>query len=113
MPPTDLLALLQGVRRRVRVLTLLYGIGVVLAAAVGSLLATITLDYLLDLPAIPRLVVIIASATVVGWSAARFIFRPALSRLNLSDVAGRIETTFPVFDDRLRSTIDFLSKGES
>ena len=28
--------------------------------------------------------------------------------MSISDIAGRLEHTFPQFDDRLRSTVDFL-----
>ena len=31
-----------------------------------------------------------------------------LARLSLSDVAGRLEQAFPEFNDRLRSTVDFV-----
>ncbi len=34
-----------------------------------------------------------------------------MSRLGLSDVAGRLEHAFPDFKDRLRSTVDFVTKG--
>ena len=36
---------------------------------------------------------------------------PVMSKLDIGDVAGRLEHTFPQFDDRLRSTVNF-SRGE-
>ena len=64
MPPTMLLDHLQGVRRKVRVLSILFGVGIVVAAAAGLLLATVLLDYMLNLPAIPRVIVILAALIV-------------------------------------------------
>src|SRR5687768_7925587 len=91
MPPTILLDSLKSVRRRVRTLSLMYGVGVLLAAAVGLLLATVLVDYLLNLPAIPRLVVILLSACALGYVLVRWIVRPMMAQLSLSDVAGRLE----------------------
>ena len=109
MPPTMLIDALQGIRRRVKMLGVVYGVGVAVAVAVALLLATILFDYLLNLPAWPRLVLMLAAAACVAYIIARYIFIPARAKLSLSDVAGRLERTFPQFDDRLRSTVDFAS----
>lgn len=116
MPPTIpveqthavLLAALQGVRRRAKVLSVLFGIGVVLAVTVGLLLATVLVDYLLDLPKGLRLVFMLAAAGGIVYVVWSYVARPMLAKLSLSDVAGRLENVFPQFDDRLRSTIDFV-----
>jgi Domain of unknown function (DUF4175) len=110
MPPTALIVTLESLRRRVRVLSVLYGLGIVVAAAAGLLLATVLLDYLLNLPPIPRIVVMLAALFCVARVVRRWVMRPAVARLGLSDVAGRLEHTFPDFKDRLRSTVDFVTK---
>jgi len=46
MAPTILLESLETVRRRVRWLAVLFGVGLVLTAGMGLLLATVLLDYL-------------------------------------------------------------------
>jgi len=101
---------LQTVRRRVRALAVLYGGGIVISAAAGLLLATVLVDYLLNLPPAPRIIIFLAALGTMGFLLARWVIRPALARLGLSDVAGKLETAFPQFDDRLRSTVDFLTK---
>src|SRR5438034_2445173 len=106
--PTVLLGSLEGVKRKVRVLSVLYGAGIVLASAVILLLAVVGLDYLLNLPAVPRLIVMILAIGVLGCALYRWIALPLMARLNIRDVAGRLETAFPQFNDRLRSTVDFL-----
>ena len=55
MPPTVLLNSLQTVRRKVKTLSVAFGVGIVVACAVGVILATVFLDWVFDLPAIPRL----------------------------------------------------------
>ena len=50
MPPTALMNTLESLRRRVRLLSVLYGAGIVVAIAAGLLLGTVLLDYLLNLP---------------------------------------------------------------
>ena len=108
MPPTMLLETLSAVRRRAKVLSVLLGLGIVLAALVGLVLGTVLLDYLLRLAPWPRLVLISLSLGVGGWLLWRYLIRPALARLSLSDLAGRLEDAFPEFDDRLRSTVSFV-----
>jgi hypothetical protein len=108
MPPTMLINSLETVRKRVKLLGVVYGIGIVLAAAVGLLLATVLIDYILNLPAAPRLFIILASLAAVVYSTFRWVVKPMLARLSLSDVAGRLEQAFPEFNDRLRSTVDFV-----
>src|SRR5688572_20798859 len=109
MPPTMLLNSLEGLRRKVKWLGVAYGVGIALAVAVAGLLGASILDYLLNLPALPRLVVALvalgAIAHVLWW----YLITPAMKRVSLSDIAGKLETAFPQFDDRLRSTVNFTT----
>lgn len=111
MPPTILMQSLEALRRKVKLLGVAYGVGLLLASAVALFLAAVLLDYMLNLPAVPRLVIILAAMGVIGYVLVRYVLRPAMSRLTIGDVAGKLETTFPQFDDRLRSTVNFL-RGE-
>ncbi len=108
MPPTVLINSLQTVRRKVKFLSVAFGVGIVIACAVGMLVATVFLDWLFDLPTVPRLVFILASLAGIGWATFRWIVTPALAKLSLSDMAGRLENAFPAFSDRLRSTVNFV-----
>jgi hypothetical protein len=108
MPPTLLINSLESVRRRARRLSLAYGIGIVCSVAAGLLIATVLSDYLLNLRSVPRLVVMAAALVALAYAAIRWVVQPAMARLSLSDIAGRLERAFPQFDDRLRSTLDFL-----
>ena len=107
MPVTQLMDALDGLRRRAKFLSVLFGVGVVIAAAVAALLVTVALDYLMNLPALPRLVVLLAAFAAVAFLGWRHIARPLLSRVTLGDVAGRVEMLYPQFEDRLRSAVQF------
>ena len=108
MAPTILIESLESVRRRVRLLGAAHGLGLVLTVAVGLLVAAVTADWLLNLPAVPRAVLVLAAAATVGYGTWRWLVQPLLARLTLNDVAGRVERTYPQFQDRLRSTVDIL-----
>ena len=110
MPPTALMDSLQQVRQRVRRLSILFGLGLVICASAGLLLAVLVLDYLLDLPPIPRIVVMTAAAATAAYVFIRWVGRPARAKLTLSEVAARLEDAFPHFDDRLRSSVDFATR---
>jgi hypothetical protein len=111
MPPTQLLGTLESFRRRVRILALAAGVGITLAAAVGLLVLTVLLDYALNLPAVPRLIVIAAALVACGYALFQYVVHPLLARLSISDIAGKLESAFPQFDDRLRSTVAILTGG--
>jgi hypothetical protein len=113
MPPTLLINSLNDLRRRVKLLSILFGVGILLASAVGILLATVFVDYVLKLPVVPRLLVAVIALFAVGYLAFRWIAKPILARFSLSDVAGHLEAVFPQFDDRLRSTVNFVQQPDS
>ena len=79
-----------------------------LACAVGALFATVLIDWMLNLPGIPRVCVDLLALAAFGYAVYRGLVRPLLAKLSISDVAGRLEHAFPTFDDRLRSTVDFV-----
>src|SRR4051812_18050995 len=113
MPPTLLINSLETIRRRAKTLSILFGVGLLLAAAIGILLAAVLIDYALKLPVPPRLLVLLAAVAAVAFLAWRWIVRPVPSRLSLSEVAGHVESVFPEFDDRLRSTVDFVQQPDA
>jgi hypothetical protein len=109
MAPQILIESLESVRRRVRVLTFFFGVGIVATASVVLLLATLLTDYLLNLQALPRLVLIALALTGFGYALWHWVIKSILARLTLTDVAGRVEKTYPQYQDRLRSAINILT----
>jgi hypothetical protein len=100
------------IRRRARWLTVLFGAGLVAACCVGLLLLVVGADYVLNLHALPRLLFSVAALGAAGYALWHWMIRSLVSRLTLNDIAGRIEQTFPEYEDRLRSTVDILSGKE-
>src|SRR5947207_11188185 len=95
---SPILESLVGIRRKARALSVLFGIGIVLAGAVGLILVTVFLDYLLNLPTIPRFIFVLASVAGTTYALVHWVIRPFLIRLSLGDVAGHLENVFPQFD---------------
>ena len=108
MQSTMLIESLESVRRRVRVLAAAYGVGLVVAVAIGLLLFAVCADWLLNLPALPRTVLVLAGLATIGYGVWRWLVVPMVAKLSLNDVAGRVEQAYPQFQDRLRSTVDIL-----
>src|SRR5580704_1125361 len=100
MPPTSLIPTLESLRNRVRLLTVLYGVGIIIAIAAGLLLGIVLLDYVLNLPPIPRIILMILGVACLLYYLSRWVVRPAMSRLRLTDLAGKLEHAFPDFKDR-------------
>jgi hypothetical protein len=109
MTQASLIDSLENVRRRVRWLSVAMGAGWVAAFCVSLLVLLVALDYLLNLSALPRFILMLGAAGAAGYSAWCWLVRPLVSRLSLNAVAGRIEQTFPQYQDRLRSTVDILT----
>jgi hypothetical protein len=76
---------------------------------VGLLLGRLLIDYLLRLDRQPRLLLLIAAVCGVGYVIFHWIFVPWRSNLGVGAVAGKLESSFPQFDDRLRSTVNFTN----
>jgi hypothetical protein len=104
-----LLGSLADFRRRARMLTGLFGAGVTVASAIALVLFVVLLDYLFNLPVLPRLVFLLGAIGAMGYVAWRYIVRPLTSKASLGDVASYLERVFPDFDDHLRSTVDFVT----
>ncbi|MEM8873717.1 MAG: hypothetical protein AAGD32_05600 [Planctomycetota bacterium] len=109
MPVQQLIDVLESLRQKAKALSLVYGLGLLLAAFAGASLFVVAADYFLDLAAIPRMVLLLGSFVLLGYVGYRFIVKPASERVTLSDMAGRVETVFPEFDDRLRSAVNFAT----
>ena len=110
MDTTAILQSLDAVRRRVKLLAVAYGVGIVLCGAVGAMLLVVLLDYFFNLPAWPRLIASCMGAALIVSMLTRHVLRPASAPMGLADVAGKIESLFPVLDDRLRTVVEYSDR---
>ena len=108
LAPGEIVAALESLRRRVTLLGLARGLGLLALVACGLVVAGAALDYLLRLPGVPRLVLLAGAAGLLAWLAYRHVVRPVRRAPGIGDVAGRVEEHFPQFGDRLRSGLTFL-----
>jgi hypothetical protein len=109
MPPNALMQSLESLRKRVKLLSVGYGVGLLALGLVGTIVLLVLLDYALNLPALPRVGLTLAGLVGLAIIAFRRVVSPGMARFALRDVAAHVERVFPQFDDRLRSTVDFLS----
>ncbi len=109
MTQASIIHSLESVRRRVRWLGVALGAGWLAACCVSLLLLLVTLDYVLNLAALPRCILMLGAGVAATYSAWRWMIRPLVAPISLNAVAGRIERTFPQYQDRLRSTVDILT----
>ena len=112
MSTATLLGTLESIRRRAKALSVLYGVGLLAAAAAGLLVTLVLVDWALNLPNWPRIVLVLAALGAMGYALWRWVVAPLRREMSLSDVAGHVETAFPQFDDRLRSTVGFSTSGD-
>lgn len=108
MTPAMLIDLLTSFRGRLRRLTAMYGLGVVLAFAGAAFVLLGLLDYTFHLSQIWRALFLAAGIGFLGAAVFRVLWTPLQSNLPVSDIAGRIERRFPQFQDRLRSAVGFI-----
>ncbi len=88
-----------------------FGIGLVLACMAGLILAVVLLDWMFNLPPVPRILTMLIALASLVYVLRRWVVLPLMAKLSIGDVASRLEAAFPQFDDRLRSTVDFLRGG--
>lgn len=108
MPPEQIVATLERLRNRVKGLSVLYGIGLVILSMCGLLVLGALVDYVLRLEAVPRLIGLLTALGLIGWAFWKYIWKPATKSISVGDIAGRVEETIPEFDDRLRSSLEFM-----
>ena len=113
MQPSEVITQLSTLRKRIRRRLVVYGCCAVVAGGIISFLTIVTLDWLLWLPPLLRVVVgVIFLAGFVG-ATMYWIVQPLRAKLSLSEIAGRIEQHITPLQDRLTSTVDFLTRGDA
>lgn len=104
---------IAAIRRRVRTLAALHGVGRVTALVVAAILILGAGDYLVRFEDRGlRIMGSLALAGLILWAIHRYLLCGMLTRLDDVDVALRIERRFPQFNDRLASAVQFLRQKE-
>lgn len=99
-------------RRRVRRLLLLNGLGWLFAVTVGAMFVVGGVDWLIRFDDTGvRLILSLSIVAAAGWVGYRLLIAPLLVRLSNLDLALRIESRHPELKDSLASTVQFLERG--
>lgn len=113
MNVSPVISRLMQVRTTVRRRLIAYGVCAVAAGSISAFLLVITLDWLLWLPAVLRMLAV--TGFILGFVAAlmHWIIRPMQASLTLEEIAARLESHFESLQDRLTSTVNFLEQGHN
>ncbi len=106
---TPVLERLERIRVRARRLLLTHGVLVFIAVLLGGVLSLCLLDYLLWFPGAFRLGFLVTLVVVATRLILKRLLPPLTAQFVLLDVATKIEQRFPEFDDRLTSSVSFLT----
>jgi hypothetical protein len=107
----ELRSRLAGLRRRLRLVVASRGLGWLVACVLLTLVGVGAIDYRIDLPALVRAVVLTGLLAGVGVILTRFLFRPLRLPTDDLSLALRIEDRYPLLNDGLASTVQFLAQG--
>ncbi len=113
-----LLSRLAELRRRLRLVTTFRGGCWALAVLVGSLAVACLIDQAVyvrnnrDLPGLIRALFLVGILGGTGYVTYRFLLKPMRSRTDDLSLALRVEDEYPVLNDSLASTVQFLQQKE-
>lgn len=103
-----LMATLGSVKRKARWMGFILGAGQSLGLLVALIFCALFLDYFLHFPRALRVLILAGGAGFWVFKFWKWVLLPVASKFTVNDLAGHLETVFPEFDDRLRSTVDFV-----
>src|SRR5436309_41307 len=112
-----LLVRLAKLRRRLRLVTTVRGSCWTLAVLVGALALACLLDILvyrvlgLELPGLIRGLFLAATLAGTGLVGYVWLLRPLSHQLNDLSLALRVEAEYPILNDALASTVEFLQNS--
>ncbi|MGH7171493.1 MAG: hypothetical protein ACRELG_14555, partial [Gemmataceae bacterium] len=106
---------LAGLRRRLRLVATVRGVGLLLTVVLATAIAAGLLDWHLHLhlPALVRAVVLVATLTGGVFVAYRYLYRPLSAPSDDLSLALRVEEEYPTLNDALASTVQFLERGSA
>ena len=110
---SQLIRRLEKIRQTVRRRLLAYGIMAVVAGGIASFLTSVTVDWLLRLPGLLRLVAAGLFLTGAAGAILHWVIRPLRTRIDAAEIARQLELRFSGLRDRLSSTVHFLEHGTS
>ena len=102
---------LEKIRRRSRTMLLTQRVSVIVAWVIGLTVCLVALDFLLRLPATPRLALLVGGLAMFGYALWTYLWPAVLFRPHLTELALRAERSFPAVAGRLASSVEFAVSG--
>ncbi len=102
---------LAALRRRLRLVASVRGIGLLLTVLLATALVAGLLDWRWHLPDLVRAIVLVATLAGSVLVAYRYLFRPLSAPSDDLSLALRVEEEYPALNDALASTVQFLERG--
>jgi hypothetical protein len=109
--PHPLVSRITRLRGRVRAVLSLFGLGVLVASAVGSMFLLMLADYLLHFSNTTRLLLLLVWVAAMGYLAWRFLIAPLSTRLTDKFLASRVESAHSNLHDDLIAAVHFIHAG--
>jgi hypothetical protein len=110
---TQLRQRLAALRRRIRLVAVVRGVGLLLAVVLAVSAVAGLLDWRWHLPALVRAVVLVATLTGGIIISYRYLFNPLSAPSDDLSLALRVEENYPALNDALASTVQFLERRGS
>ena len=86
-------------------------VSVIIAWVIGLTVCLVALDFVLRLPATPRLTLLVGGLALLGYGLWTYVRPAVLFRPQLTELALRAERTFPAVAGRLASSVEFAASG--
>ncbi len=104
---------LAGLRRRLRIVATIRGVGFLLSVLLAAGVAAGLIDWQWHLPALVRATILVATLTAGIVISYRYLFRPLSAPSDDLSLALRVEDKYPALNDALASTVQFLERDQS
>jgi hypothetical protein len=108
----ELQSRLAGLRRRMRLVVTRRGLAMLLAMVLGCAILGGLIDWRLHLPSLVRALVLVGILGGAGYLAYRYLLTPLWSKTDDLSLALRVEEHYPILNDGLASTVQFLEQPE-
>jgi len=103
---------LAALRRRMRLVVTRHGLTILLAMVLGCAILAGLLDWRLHLPSLVRALLLVGILGGAGYLAYRHLLTPLWGKTDDLSLALRVEEHYPILNDGLASTVQFLEQPE-
>ena len=108
----ELQSRLAALRRRMRLVVTRHGLTILLAMVLGCAILAGLLDWRLHLPSLVRALLLVGILGGAGYLAYRHLLTPLWGKTDDLSLALRVEEHYPILNDGLASTVQFLEQPE-